>query len=202
MTSFADYEIEERLIGQGYKYIVGIDEAGRGPLAGPVTAAAVRIPIDFVPELCGKVKDSKKLSAKKRDELYDIISKNCDVGVCSISNRAIDDINILEATKLAMVRALRGVSKQDFVLIDGTIVLKSIDIPQSPIIKGDSKSVSIAAASIIAKVVRDEIIKALHNEFPVYQWDKNKGYGTKAHIEAIQTYGPCKYHRFTFNKVK
>lgn len=202
MTPFADYEIEERLMASGYEYIVGVDEVGRGALASCVTAAAVRIPYKFVPELYGKLKDSKKLSPKKRDMLYDIITNNCDVGIYSFSNQVIDDINILEATKLAMIRALNFVKNKDFVLIDGNIILKSIDLPQTPLIKGDSKSMSIAAASIVAKVVRDEIMKALHNEFPIYQWDKNKGYGTKAHIEAIQTYGPCKYHRFSFNKVK
>ncbi len=202
MVPFANYEIEDKIKLMGYNHIVGIDEAGRGPLSGPVTAAAVRIPDECIPKLYGKVKDSKKLSAKKRDELYDIITTTCDVGVGIVSNNLVDDVNVLEATKIAMKKALRDVNNKDFVIVDGTVVLNNIDIPQTQIIKGDLKSISIAAASIVAKVVRDEIMKALHNEFPIYDWAKNKGYGTARHIEALRIYGPCKYHRFSFNKVK
>jgi ribonuclease HII len=202
MVFFANYDIEDKFKALNYKYIVGIDEVGRGSLCGPVTSAAVRIPEDFIPELYGKVKDSKKLSAKKRDYLYDLITENCDFGIGMVGNKLIDEINILEATKISMKKALNGVNKKDYALVDGNVVLNNINIPQTQIINGDVQSISIAAASIIAKVTRDDVMMALHSEFPIYDWYHNKGYGTAKHIDAIRVYGPCKYHRFSFNKVK
>lgn len=199
---FATYEIEANLKEKGYPYIVGVDEAGRGPLSGPVVAAAVYIPDDAVPQLLSKVTDSKKLTAKKREELFPLIREICDVGVGVVSNTVIDDINILEATKIAMEQAIFALKGIDYVLIDGTVKLKDFPYPQEQVIKGDAKSISIAAASVIAKVTRDRIMLDLHDIWSFYGWDKNKGYGTKVHIEAIKEYGPCEMHRMTFRKVK
>jgi len=200
---YATYEIEERLLQEGVgKYIIGVDEVGRGPGAGPVTAGAVWIPEEHLPELLIKIRDSKTLSEKRRDELYKLIDSTCVWSVESIDNESIDEINILNATKLAMRKALfyLKVPRIDHVLIDGTVKL-DINIPQSQIIKGDSKSISIAAASIMAKVIRDEKMRTLHWIYPEYNWIKNKGYLTKEHIEAIKTYGITPYHRKSFRKV-
>jgi ribonuclease HII len=201
MTNFPTYEYEEDLKEKGYKFIVGIDEAGRGPGAGPVVAAAVRIPDFYIPTLMGKVKDSKKLTAKKRDELYGIITYNCDYGVGVINNDIIDEINILEATKLAMRKALSDVKYVDYVLVDGNVKVSGIDVPQKQIVRGDNLSLSVAAASIVAKVVRDDIMTYLHYVYPVYNWRKNKGYLTKEHIEMLRLYGPTEYHRKSFKNV-
>lgn len=199
---YPTYDIETELISKGYRYIVGVDEAGRGPGAGPVMAAAVCIPQDFVPELLGKVNDSKKLTAKKRLELYDLIKDNCKWGSYKVDADIIDDINILQATKLAMQVAIDQIASYDFILIDGTVDLtQHVVIPQQNVIKGDAKSISIAAASVIAKVERDYHMEKLHEIFPIYGWDKNKGYLTKQHIEAINTYGITTYHRASFKKV-
>lgn len=169
--------------------------------SGPVVAAAVRIPDAQIPILMGRVKDSKKLSDKKRRELFEVIVNTCDYGIGVISNVIIDEINILEATKLAMKKALQAINAVDYVLIDGTVYLSDVDIPQKQVIKGDLKSISIASASIIAKVTRDSIMLTLHEEYPEYNWKKNKGYLTKEHIEAIKLYGVTKYHRNSFRKV-
>jgi ribonuclease HII len=199
---YPTYELEQAALDEGYKYVVGTDEAGRGPGAGPVTAAAVYVPKEAIALLTGKVNDSKKLSAKKREELYDVIVGNCIYGVQEISAEVIDDVNILEATKLAMKMAIEQVEYFDYVLVDGTVELrKKIWCPTQKVIKGDAKSISIAAASIIAKVTRDRTMLKLHEDCPQYGWDKNKGYLTKAHIEAINTYGITEYHRKTFRKV-
>jgi len=149
----------------------------------------------------GRVKDSKKLSAKKRDSLYDMITHNCDYGIGVIDNRIIDEINILEATKLAMQKAINDLKYVNYVLIDGTVKVNGIGIPQKQIIKGDNLSLSIAAASIVAKVTRDDMMKTLHYVYPIYNWAKNKGYLTKEHIAMLRLYGPCEYHRKSFNKV-
>jgi ribonuclease HII len=202
MSSFATYDIESERIALGFKYIAGVDEAGRGPAAGPVVAAAVCVPNEVLPELFLKVKDSKKLSAKRREELFPIIKEKCDVGVGIVDNNTIDEINILEATKVAMKQALYMMEYVEYALIDGTVVLKDLPFPQEQVIKGDAKSISIAAASIIAKVTRDNLMLALHKEYPIYNWAKNKAYLTKEHCEAIKLYGPCCYHRLTFGKVK
>ena len=172
-------------------------------LAGPVVASAVLIPDEAIPKLMGKVNDSKKLSSKRRDELFNIITETCVFGVQAVSEDIIDEINILEATKLAMRGAISQIDGVDYVLIDGTVDLsKYLWCESRRIIKGDSYSISIAAASVIAKVTRDRMAVKLHEELPIYGFDKHKGYGTKEHIEAINLYGPCRYHRLTFNKVK
>jgi len=180
------------------KYIAGVDEVGRGPLAGPVVAAAVILPRDF--DILG-IDDSKKLSEKRREELYDEIKKYAiaySTGL--VDNKCIDDINILEATKAAMTSAVGGLgTKPDHILIDA-LTLKNVYKPQTGIIKGDSKSISIAAASILAKVTRDRIMVAYHDEYPFYAFDSNKGYGTAAHYEGIDKYGLCPLHRKTFLK--
>lgn len=198
----ANYELETAAKQEGYKYVVGIDEAGRGPGAGPVVAAAVYIPDDAVSELDGRVNDSKKVAPKKRERLYDEIMDKCSVGVQEVAASVIDEINILEATKLAMARAVEKIDMFDYLLIDGTVNLsKHVLCPQQQVIKGDAKSISIAAASIIAKVYRDRIMAELHKLFPIYGWGSNKGYLTKAHCEAIQTYGITNFHRASFRKV-
>lgn len=201
-NKFATYEIESEIREQGYKYIVGVDEVGRGCGAGSVVAAAVYIPDNIIPELLLRVKDSKKLTEKKREELFPIIMKTCDVGFGVVSNKVIDDINILNATKAAMEEAISNLKFVEYVMIDGPIELKGINVPQMKVIKGDSKSISIAAASIVAKVTRDRTMKELHEIWSYYGFDKNKGYLTKEHIDALRTYGTCEVHRKTFNKVR
>lgn len=198
----ANYEMETELKTLGFAHILGVDEAGRGPGAGSVVAAAVCIPEEVVPDFLGRVNDSKKVSKKKRELLYDEIMEKCVVGVKEVPASVIDEINILEATKLAMARAVEEHDYFDYVLVDGTVDLgKHIDCSFMPVIKGDSKSISIAAASIIAKVYRDRKMMELHNIFPVYSWNKNMGYLTKDHIEAIQTYGITEFHRVSFRRV-
>ena len=188
-------EFENELYDSGIKYIAGIDEVGRGPLVGPVVTAAVILPKDFYDE---RINDSKKLTEKKRELLYDVIMENAvSVGIGISSEDVIDDINILEATKKAMIEAVNNLSvKPEHLLIDA--VKLNVDIPQTSIIKGDAKSESIAAASIIAKVTRDRMMIELDKEHPEYDFKHNKGYGTKKHIEAIEKYGILKEHRKTF----
>ena len=187
---------ERELWASGCRYIAGIDEVGRGPLAGPVVTAAVILPEDF--DLLG-VDDSKKLTPKKRDELFEKIKE---AAVCwAIGRREpgrIDEINILNATKEAMLDAVNGLSvRPDHVLIDA-VKLPSLDIPQTSIIHGDALSVSIAAASILAKVTRDREMEEMAKIWPGYSFEKNKGYGTKAHYEGLKALGPCPIHRKTF----
>lgn len=188
-------EFENELYENGIKYIAGIDEVGRGPLVGPVVTAAVILPRDFYDE---RINDSKKLTEKKREILYDVIMENAvSVGIGISSEDVIDEINILEATKKAMIEAVNNLSvKPEHLLIDA--VKLNIDIPQTSIIKGDAKSESIAAASIVAKVTRDRMMVELDKEHPEYDFKHNKGYGTKKHIEAIEKYGILKEHRKTF----
>lgn len=188
-------EFENELYESGIKYIAGIDEVGRGPLVGPVVTAAVILPKDFYDE---RINDSKKLTEKKREQLYDVIMENAvSVGIGISSEDVIDDINILEATKKAMIEAVNNLSvKPEHLLIDA--VKLNVDIPQTSIIKGDAKSESIAAASIIAKVTRDRMMIELDREHPEYDFKHNKGYGTKKHIDAIEKYGILKEHRKTF----
>lgn len=188
-------EYENELYNKGIKYIAGVDEVGRGPLVGPVVTAAVILPVDFYDE---RINDSKKVTEKKREMLYDVIMENAvSVGIGMSSSEAIDEINILEATKKAMKEALNNLSvKPEHVLIDA--VKLDIDIPSTSIIKGDAKSQSIAAASIIAKVTRDRMMYELDKEHPEYDFAHNKGYGTKKHIEAIRKYGILKEHRKSF----
>lgn len=200
-ANFPTYELEDMLKEKGYSYIAGVDEAGRGPGAGPVVAAAVRIPDVYLSTLLGKVKDSKKMTPRSRENMYNVVSRICDYGIGVIDNRIIDEINILEATKLAMRKAVNDLKFVDHVLVDGTVNIKGLDVPQQQVIKGDNLSVSIAAASIIAKVVRDDIMMNLHYVYPVYNWIKNKGYLTKEHIKMIRLYGASEFHRKSFRKV-
>jgi len=168
--------------------------------AGPVVAAAVLIPEHMVPVLTGEVKDSKKLTYNKRRKLYDTITTTCEYGVGIIDNGIIDEINILEATKLAMTKAIGGIKQLDYVLIDGNMKL-DLDVRYESIIKGDDTVLSIAAASIIAKVTRDRIMEELHEKLPIYGWDHNKGYLTKEHRDALKLYGTTPYHRISFRGV-
>ena len=198
MTS-PNFHEEEKLWAQGFEHVAGLDEAGRGPLAGPVVAAAVIAGSDLA---ILEVNDSKKLSEKKREELYQVLTNHPDInwGVGIVSQEVIDQINILEASKLAMKQALENLGA-DFLLLDGNFILDGLDISQKSIIKGDSKVFSIAAASIIAKVTRDRIMQQMHRQFPEYGFDKHKGYGTAAHIKQLKNLGPCKIHRKTFAPV-
>lgn len=188
-------EFEMELYNNGINFIAGIDEVGRGPLVGPVVTAAVILPKDFYDE---RINDSKKLTEKKRELLYDVIMENAiSVGIGISSEDVIDEINILNATKRAMLEAVNNLSvKPEHLLIDA--VKLNTDIPQTSIIKGDAKSESIAAASIIAKVTRDRMMIELDKIHPEYDFKHNKGYGTKKHIEAIRKYGIIKEHRKTF----
>jgi ribonuclease HII len=177
---------------------VGIDEAGRGCLAGPVVSAAVILPKDFDYPI---VRDSKKLSEKKRKEAYKIIIENAlNYSISVILPEAIDKINILQATMLSMHNCLDYMEGFNHILVDGNYFNKYKDIPHTCVIKGDDTYYSIAAASILAKVSRDEYMIELHNEFPEYGWGSNKGYGTKYHIDMIRTYGETQYHRKSFLK--
>lgn len=193
------YEYEQELIDKGIKLIAGVDEVGRGPLVGPVVTACVILPLNY--QLEG-LNDSKKLTEKKRDYFYDILMKDAiSIGIGIKDENVIDEINILEATKLAMKEAINNCNiKPEHVLIDA--VKLDIDIPSTSIIKGDAKSLSIAAASVIAKVTRDRMMYELDKIHPEYEFSKNKGYGTKSHIEAIKKYGIIKEHRKTFEPIK
>lgn len=192
------YKYEKELYKSGCKYIGGVDEVGRGPLIGSVVAACVILPFDFALE---GLTDSKKLSEKKRDEFYKIIwNKAIAIGIGIVDEKVIDEVNIYEATKIAMKKAINDTDiKPDHVLIDAMPL--DIDIPTTSIIKGDAKSISIAAASVIAKVTRDRMMYELDKIYPMYGLASNKGYGTKKHIEAIKKYGITKYHRLSFKPV-
>ncbi len=194
----AMWEYEEELRKQGYLYIAGVDEAGRGPLAGPVYAAAVILKEDAI---INGINDSKKLTEKKREELYDVIIENSVAyGICAIDEKVIDSVNILNATHMAMNGAVEKLSeKADFVIIDGNSI-KNMATPHMTVVKGDQKSISIAAASILAKVSRDRYITKMAEIYPQYHFEKHKGYGTKLHNEAILKYGPSPIHRKTFLK--
>ena len=191
-------EFEQKAISKGYKHICGVDEAGRGPLAGPVCAAAVILPENTIIE---GVNDSKKLSEKKREALFEVIKANAvSYSIAYSSVEEIESMNILNATMLAMKRAVEGLDiKADYAMIDGNR-LPDLAIDSEFIIKGDAKSVSIACASILAKVSRDRLLYKYAEEYPEYGFDKHKGYGTKAHTQAIREYGPCPYHRMSFLK--
>ncbi len=189
-------DFDRGIMRQGYPIIAGADEAGRGPLAGPVFACAIIMRED---QTIDAVNDSKKLSEKKREELYDVILEHAvDYCVASVDEKVIDEMNILNATMLAFKNALDGLKKvPDLSLIDGNQD-RGITIPHRCIIKGDANSYHIAAASIIAKVSRDRYIRKQASLYPQYGFEQHKGYGTKAHIEAIQQYGLCDIHRKTF----
>ena len=194
-----DLELELQAKEKGYNFVCGVDEAGRGPLAGPVCAAAVILPDDFNIE---GINDSKKLSEKKREALYDVIKENAlAYGIAFASVEEIENVNILEATYIAMNRAIEGLEvKPDFALIDGNRVPRGIKIDCQTVVKGDSKSMSIAAASILAKVTRDRLLIEYHDIYPEYNFIKHKGYGTAEHIEAIKKYGISDIHRRSFLK--
>lgn len=194
----AHLDLEQQL-SQKYHIIAGVDEAGRGPWCGPVVSAAVILDQKHINT---EINDSKKLSEVKRERLYEEIMSNHQVGIGIATVDEIDTLNILGATKLSMKRAIDQLKqKPDAVLIDGNQKL-DIDIYNQPVIKGDSVSLSIAAASIIAKVYRDRIMKQLADEFPTYAWEANKGYGTKAHQEALKKYGVTAHHRKSFAPIK
>lgn len=193
-----NYDFEKQAIADGYKLVCGIDEAGRGPLCGPVCAAAVILPLDC--EIEG-INDSKKLSEKKREMLFDIITeKAIAYAVYMADAQTIDRINILQATFLAMRKAVEGLSvKPDIALIDGN-GKPGLDIEERTVVKGDAKSVSIAAASILAKVSRDRYMLEMDKQYPEYQFAKHKGYGTKLHYEMLAEHGVSPIHRRTFLK--
>lgn len=200
----ADHQLlvmEKELHNEGFSFVAGIDEAGRGPLAGPVVAAAV-IFLDYskIPQ----VFDSKQLKEKTRDELFEMLTSRDDIiyAFAEVDNNEIDRINILQATHLAMRTAVAGLSqKPDFVLIDGNPV-KSMPLPNKSVVKGDAKCAAISAASIIAKVHRDRLMCKYAELYPEYGFEIHKGYGTAAHLEAIEKYGPCPIHRKTFSPIK
>ena len=191
-------EFEKEALAKGYKSVCGVDEAGRGPLAGPVCAAAVILPEGVIID---GVNDSKKLSEKKRESLFDVIREQAlSYSIAYATVDEIEEINILNATMLAMRRAIDGLDiKADYAMIDGNKI-PPIDIDAECIVKGDAKSMSIACASILAKVSRDRLLYKYAEEYPMYGFDKHKGYGTKVHREAILKYGPCPYHRKSFLK--
>ena len=192
-------EYENNLYKEGVTLIAGVDEVGRGPLIGPVVACACILPVNFYHK---DIKDSKKLNEKKREEMYKIIKENAiSIGLGIVSEKVIDEVNIYEATKIAMKEAIKNLNiTPEHVLIDAMKL--ELNIPSTSIIKGDAKSESIAAASIIAKVTRDHMLDEMDKEYPMYDLKNNKGYGTKKHLEALQTYGPCKYHRVSYSPVR
>ena len=194
-------QYEWRLWREGTKFVAGVDEAGRGPLAGPVVAAAVV----FSPEVNLKeMKDSKKLSSRKREEFFGVISELAlSVGVGVVSEKEIDRINILNASLEAMRLAVLNLRVEpEFILVDGNRKIPGLDIPQLAIIRGDELSLLVASASIVAKVTRDRLMLAYDKTYPQFRFDHNKGYGTKSHLEALEDYGPCELHRCSFKPVK
>ena len=192
-------KIDNSVYDEGYEYICGIDEAGRGPLAGPVVVAAVIMPKDSMIE---GVNDSKKVSEKKREKLYDLITEEAIAyGVGIVDQNEIDRINILNATKAGLTEAVKSLKqKPDVILVDALTNIDTEGIQYRSIIKGDAKSYNIAAASIIAKVTRDRIMREWDKIYPQYGFEKHKGYGTAAHIAAIKEYGLCPLHRLSFVK--
>jgi len=199
---------EKKLWKRGYKKVAGIDEAGRGPLCGPVVAGAVIIRRSDLRKLniwrsdLHYIKDSKQLSAKKREEFYKILTNHPDIewGIGLVSEKIIDKINILEATKLAMQKAVQKLDRPNFLILDGNFSIKS-NVPQKSIIKADEKVFSCSCASIIAKVTRDKLMQKYDQKYPYYGLASNKGYGTKFHREMLKKHGPSKIHRQTFTWV-
>lgn len=203
----ANFEYEQRGLAKGLNTLAGVDEAGRGPLAGPVAAAAVVFPKNWIegemPDVFTELDDSKKLTEKKRERLFELLQSYPEVkkSVVLVCAEMIDKINILQATHLAMNRALEGLVAQgvpvEYVLVDG-LPVRSLKFPQTAIVKGDSKSLSIAAASILAKVTRDRLMMEIDSRWPQYGFAHHKGYGTKDHLEALRMYGLCPIHRKSF----
>jgi len=220
----SNFDLENALRVDGYEFVIGIDEAGRGPLAGPVVAGAVvlrnfQFPISnfqsnsndqiFNDKNWDLVRDSKKLSEKQREAVFDFIHEHFSVGVGICNHETIDRVNILEASFLAMKSALNDLKKQirfqdqkHIILVDGNKKIPNLSLEQKAIIGGDGIVKSISAASIIAKVTRDRIMLEMHDKYPQYQFAKHKGYGTKIHTDALHKYGPCAIHRRTFEPVK
>jgi len=203
---YPNFSEEKKLWKQGYNFVAGLDEAGRGPLAGPVVAGAVLINKNAKILLKG-INDSKKLSERQREEIYEVLTNHPAItwGVGVASEKIIDRINILEATKLAMSKALRQAQGRlkktaDFLLLDGNFKIHCAT-PQKSVVKGDAKVMSIAMASIIAKVTRDRLMQKFHKKYPQYGFDKHKGYGTSAHFATLEKFGPCQIHRKTFYPV-
>jgi len=195
-----DLNEEQKLFNHGYKWVAGIDEAGRGPLAGPVVAACVVCQPDFkIKDKLTIIKDSKKLTAKKREELFDVIKEHFEIGIGICDHQTIDKINILQAAFLSMKKAIGALKqKPDFIMLDGKFKIPNCSFRQQAIIRGDELIFSIAAASIIAKVTRDRIMLKMHEIYPDYGFNQHKGYGTKLHLERLQKHGPCSIHRMSF----
>jgi ribonuclease HII len=194
-----NFELEQAALSRGAFRIAGVDEVGSGPLCGPVTAAAVILKPNDIPQ---GLNDSKKMTAKKRDALYDEILAKADCCIAHASVQEIDENNILRASHLAMERAIAGLATApDHILIDGNMIPKGLTISAEAVVKGDGRSLSIAAASIIAKVARDRIMGDLATDFPGYGWEKNAGYGTKQHLEGLRTLGVTPHHRRSFKPV-
>tara|TARA_R110002072_G_scaffold2579_2_gene21522 strand:+ start:4472 stop:5101 length:630 start_codon:yes stop_codon:yes gene_type:complete len=194
-----DFEFERSAHARGYARVAGVDEVGRGPLAGPVTAAAVVLDPDHIPE---GLNDSKKLTKKARERLYDEIILVADVSIAHATVEEIEELNILRASHLAMTRALDGLAHgADYALIDGNMVPRGLILPAETIIKGDARSQSISAASIMAKICRDCVMMSLAQQHPGYGWETNMGYGSKRHMEALQNLGVTPHHRRLFKPV-
>lgn len=195
-----DFAFENDLASRGYLRVAGVDEAGRGPLAGPVAAAAVILPRAFS---CPLLDDSKKLTKRRREILFEEITGNAEViwAVALVGPEEIDEINILRATHKAMALALGSLSvTPDMALVDG-LPVKGLPVAHEALVKGDGLSLSIAAASVIAKVTRDRFMERIDSEFPAYGFAKHQGYGTRQHLEALRKYGPCRHHRRSFQPV-
>jgi len=194
-----DFEFERAARARGYTRVAGVDEVGRGPLAGPVTAAAVVLDPAHIPD---GLNDSKKLTKRARERLYDEIMLVADVSIAHASVEEIEDLNILRASHLAMTRALDGLKHgADYALIDGNMVPRGLTLPSETIIKGDARSQSISAASIMAKICRDCVMLSLAQQHPGYGWETNMGYGSKRHMEALQNLGVTPHHRRLFKPV-
>ena len=194
-----DFSFEKAAIENGASIIAGVDEVGRGPLCGPVTAAAVILDPSNIPD---GLNDSKKLTAKRRAVLYDILLDCAEVSIAHASVEEIDQLNILRASHLAMERAVAGLSRTpDHLLIDGNMIPRGLTIPAQAVIKGDAKSVSISAASIMAKICRDRLMVDLAQQYPGYGWEKNAGYPTAVHLKALQQLGVTPHHRRSFKPV-
>jgi ribonuclease HII len=193
--------LEDELWKQGFRTLGGVDEVGRGPLAGPVVAACVVFPQNF--SLPG-VNDSKRLTPKKRETLFDRISETAqEVGIGIVGQKTIDRMNILNASLKAMWEAVNSLRSQpEFILVDGNQKIPQLSLPQMAVVKGDSQSLSIAAASIVAKVTRDRIMLEHHKEYPEFCFADHKGYATKTHVEALKAFGPCQIHRRSFKLVR
>jgi len=200
--NYPDFKEEKRLHKKGYDVVAGIDEVGRGPLAGPVVACAFCLKWKgSMDSRFKRVRDSKQLSAKEREEIFNLLKRapGAQWGIGRVSEKTIDRINIFEATKLAMKKAVENLKeKPGFLLIDGNFGI-NVDAPQKPIVKGDQKVFSIAAASIMAKVTRDRIMARYHKKYPEYSFDRHKGYPTELHRIAINKHGLCRIHRKTFH---